>query len=79
MISHLEKDSVEVGAVEDAGPHVEEEEAKVSVVAVPHAVADEHAVMLSFEDASVANVAVPSPGWSHRLAGSTKVPLGILQ
>ena len=73
-----EEEGVEVAAVEDAEPHVEEEEAKVAVVAVADAVADKHAVVLSLEDADVANVAVPGARRCHRLAGSAKVPLGVL-
>ena len=69
-----EERRVEVGAVNDRNPHVEEEEAKVAVVLVPHAVADEHAVMLALEDANVADVAVPRPRRRDAFTRSAKLP-----
>lgn len=41
---------------------------------MPHAVSDEHAVVLSLEDADVAHVAVPSTGRGHGLANHAQLP-----
>ena len=65
---------VEVGAVEDGGPHVPQEEAEVPVVAVADAVADEHAVVLPLEDADPADGAVPGARRLNRLAGGAELP-----
>lgn len=70
---------VEVGAVEDTEPHVEQEEAEETMVAMTDAVTDEHAVVLALQDADVADVAVPGPGRRHGLAGGAKFPFRVLK
>ena len=43
------------------------------------AVSDEHTVMLAFEDADVADVAMPSSRWSHRFTHNAQLPGVVLR
>ncbi len=60
--------SVEVGAVDDGDPHVEQEQEEEAVVPVADAVPHKHAVVLPLQNANVANVAVPRPRRGDALA-----------
>lgn len=70
-----QKVGVEVGAVANREPHVEEEEAKVSVVSVSHAIAHKHAMMLSFQDTDPTTRAMPGSWGLNGLAAGAKFPL----
>ncbi len=66
---------VEVRAVQHSQPHVQEEEAEVAVVAVTHAISDEHAVVFTLEDAHPAYRAMPCTRRLNCFARGTELPL----
>ena len=55
-------------------PHVEEKQAKVSMIAMTNTVPDKHTMVFSLQNADPADIAMPSPWWCDGFTSGTKIP-----
>lgn len=74
-VEHPEIVRVVDKCVSGADEEVDQEQHKVPVILQPDAIARKHAVMISFQDANLASVAVPSARWNNQLAFIAQAPI----
>lgn len=73
-VNHPDKVVVKYIGIGSADAQIEDHHKEVTLIGVTNATGREHAMMVSLQDACIADVAMPGTGWTQGFTGGTKTP-----